>query len=291
MRQKLFIILVFLLSVFVVQAQDNQEDHFGDPILTGWDFGINFGYYLPSAYHAKFYDGSPENVNNINYIFGNKYYRDEIRNSLNSSDTFLISAMPQKMRYTGAFTIGLYFRRTFDKYFGFSAQFNYSKLNANDFFQIEVDPNYILTEPDLRIFPIWGIEERVNIDLNFSKYFHAHSEIIVPFMEAGININSTRVKENMIQINDLKYSLVNVYLNGTYVPGVQQTQYNIQQGGVGWGVSAGGGLRLIFSEAVSIDPGFSVYYQKINLEHYDQFRPGFVFYVRLSLTGFLANAE
>ena len=170
-------------------------------------------------------------------------------------------------------------------------QFNYSKLHANDFFQIEVDPYYILTEPDLRIFPIWGIEERVNIDLNFSKYFHAHNEILVPFLEAGININSTRVKENMIQINDLKYSLVNVYLNGTYVPGASQTQYHIQQGGVGWGVSAGGGLKLVFSEAVSIDPGFSVYYQKINLEHYEQFRPGITFYIRLSLTGFFNSYE
>jgi len=288
MRFKLFLILLILLSVGSLRAQD---DNFGDPILTGWDFGMNFGMYLPSAFHAKFYDGSPDNVNNINYIFGNKYYIDEIRNSLNSTDTFYISAMPQKMRYTAAFTIGLYFRRTFDKYFGFSVQFNYSKLHANDFFQINVDPNYILTEPDLRIFPIWGIEERVNIDLNFSKYFHAHSEIVVPFMEAGININSTRVKENMIQINDLKYSLVNVYLNGTYVPGASQTQYNIQQGGVGWGVSAGGGVKLVFNEAVSIDPGFSVYYQKINLEHYEQFRPGFVIYVRLSLTGFFAGYE
>lgn len=291
MSRKLFIILAFLLAVQFAQAQDEQNDNFGDPILTGWDFGMNFGYYIPSAFQAKFYDGSPENINNINYVFKNKFYRDQIRNSLNASDTFLISAMPQNMRYTGAFSIGLYFRRTFDKYFGFSVQFDYSKLHANDFFQLEVDPNIILTEPDLRLFPIWGIEERVNIDLNFSKYFHAHNEIMVPFLEAGININSTRVKENMIQINDLKYSLVDVYLNGTYVPGVQQTQYNIQQGGIGWGVSAGGGLRLIFSEAVSIDPGFSVYYQKINLENYDQFRPGFLFYVRLSLTGFFAANE
>jgi hypothetical protein len=289
LRIKSLLIIFFAFLLF--NTAKSQDEYTGDPILSGWDFGLNFGFYLPSAYHAKFYDGSEENVNKISYVFTNKYWRDEIRNSLNSSDTFYISGMPQNMHYTGAFTIGLYFRRTFDKYFGFSLQFNYSKLHANDLFQINVDPNIILTDPDLRLFPIWGIEERVNIDLNFSKYFHAHSQTMVPFLEAGININSTRVKENSIQINDLKYSLIDVYLNGSYVPGMQQSQYYIQQGGVGWGINAGGGLRLIFNEYVSIDPGVTIYYQKINLERYEQFRPGVVFYVRLSLSGFFAATE
>ena len=182
-----FRIIIISIIIFCFQGVYAQDDNFGDPILTGWDFGMNFGYYLPSAYHAGFYDGSADNVNNINYIFGNKYYRDEIRKSLNSTDTFLISAMPQKMRYTGAFTMGLYFRRTFDKYFGFSIQFNYSKLHANDFFQIEVDPNYILTEPDLRVFPIWGIEERVNIDLNFSKYLSISGLNSIPTLSKQFN--------------------------------------------------------------------------------------------------------
>ncbi len=287
---KIVFAILFLILGATAYAQEDAEG--GRGIASGWDFGLNFGFYIPPAYHAGFYDGSEENVNKMSYVFGNKYYRDEISRSLNSSDTFFITGMPQNMHYTGAFTIGLYFRRTFDKYFGFSMQFNYSKLHANDLFQIEVDPNTILTEPDLRTFPIWGVEERVNIDLNFSKYFHTKSKISLPFVEAGFNINSSTVKENMIQINDLKYSLVDVYLNGSgYVPNLSQTTYTVHQGGIGWGINAGGGLRLIFNEAVSVDPGVTFYYQKVALENYEKFKPGVVIYVRLSLSGFFAAAS
>lgn len=279
------IILLFFFNINIANGQSNK------PILEGWDFGMNFGYHLPSSYHAGFYDGSSTNVNNLDYIFGNKYYYDQIRNSLNASDTFFITGMPNKMRYTGAFLIGIYFRRTFDKNFGFSLQFNFSKLKAGDFFQIEVDPYYILTEPDYRLFQIWGTEDRVNIDLNFSKYFPGKSKTVIPFFEAGLNLNSTRVIENKIKINNLEYSIVDVYLNGTYVPGAQQTQYIVQQGGIGWGINGGGGIKLIFNENISIDPGFQILAQKINLEGYDRIRPSFVFYVRLSMAGFFANTE
>ncbi|MBN2746946.1 MAG: hypothetical protein JXR34_09480 [Bacteroidales bacterium] len=282
------IFLFFLITALNINTLQSQTKS----LLAGWDLGLNFGFYLPAGYHAGFYDGSPTNENKLNFVLGNKYYNDEIRNSLNASDTFYVTGMPEKMRYTGAFAIGIYFRRTFDNNFGFAVQFNYSKLKAGDFFQIEVDPNTILTEPDLRLFPIWGLEERVNIDLNFSRFFPRKGKIVIPFFEAGLNINSTRVLENKIEINSKQYSLVDVYLNGSnYVPGMQQTQYLVQQGGVGFGINAGGGIKLLFSDKVSVDPGVELMYQKVNLEGYDQFKLGFMAFVRLSLTGFFIANE
>ncbi|OIO99962.1 MAG: hypothetical protein AUJ98_09330 [Bacteroidetes bacterium CG2_30_33_31] len=284
-RIQIIFFLIFFVNL-IASAQDNSKSK-----ISGWDFGMNFGYYLPSSYQAKFYNGADNNINKLKFIIDNKYYRNDISNSLNSNDTFFITAMPNNMRYSGAFDLGFYFRRTFENNLGFSMSFNFAKLYANDFFQIEVDPNTILTEPDLRLFAIWGKEDRVNMNFDFSKYYKTKSEMIMPFFEAGININSTRVKENKIKINDLEYSIVDVYLNGTYVPGVQQTQYNVQQGGIGWGVNAGGGVKLIFSDAVSIDPGIIFYYQKINLENYNQLHLGFSFYIRLSMTGIIFHDE
>lgn len=285
---KLFkiIILLSLLGAYRPSFSHSETGKF-----TGWDLGMNFGFYVPAAYHARFYDGSATNVNHISYVFGNKYYYDQIRNSLNSSDTFFITGMPSNMRYTSTFSVGLYFRRTFENKLGIAMEFNFSKLKAEDFFQIQVDPNIILTEPDLRLFPIWGMEERVNINLLFSKYFPSKNSLYVPFFEAGLNINSTRVTENKIKINDLEYSIVDVYLSGSYVPGVQQTQYDIRQGGIDLGLAAGGGVKLVFNKNISIDPGIQLLYQKIKLEAYERFKPGLVFFVRLSLAGFFANNE
>ena len=283
------LVLLFVLLGFNSQAQ---TDEYLSKSFDQWDLGLNFGMYWPSKYHAQFYNGSDSNVNKVSYIVGNKIYYDQIKNILNVSDTFFVRELPSNMRYTGAFKIGIYLRRTFSNYLGFSLQFDYSKLTAADKFTIEVDPDFILTEPDIRICDIWGIEERVNIDLLMSKYFKTKNPILIPFFEGGLNISSTRVKENKIRIENLEYSLVDVYLNGTgYIPNAGQTEYVVQQGGMGLGFSAAVGIKLQFSPQVSVDPGFRIYYQKIKLEGYEEYRPSFSVFVRLSLADFFSDYE
>jgi len=300
MKQVFYIIIIvfFVLSSQSISAQSDEYDDYTDDseqptaAFGHWDLGLNFGLYWPSKFHAGFYDGSSQNVNNINYVLNNQYWHDEIKNALNAADDFYLRELPTNMRYTVAFQIGMYFRKTFDNYTGFSLQFDYSKLTASDFFTLEVDPQpSIGKEPDIRIYPIWGIEDRINIDLLFSKYFKTNSKMIVPFFEGGLNINSSLVKEHKIQIENLTYSLVNVYLNGGYIPGSGQNTYKVQQGGIGWGVSAAAGVKLVFNESVSIDPGFRVYYQKVKLEGYEQFKPSFALFIRLSLSDFFAGGE
>ncbi len=286
-----YILLVFIsaFSFFVISAQDVEPKR--DNSFGYWDLGINFGMYCPSNYHAGFYDGSESNVNKISYVFGNKYWYNDIYNELNASDTVFVRELPKNMGYTPAFQVGFYFRRTFDNYFGVSLQFDYSKLTAADKFSVEVDPGYIAQEPDIRLYDIWGIEERVNIDLLVSRYFKLKNPMFIPFFEGGINISSTRVKENKIRIETLEYSLVDVYLSGSYVPGAPQNQYVIQQGGIGLGLSAALGVKMKFNDQVSIDPGFRIYFQKIKLDNYNLLKPAFSIFIRLSLTDFFTSNE
>lgn len=280
-------VAIFLSLDLIAQKEEIQpQNGFGY-----WDLGLNFGLYLPSNYNAGFYDGSNINVNKTSYIFGNKYWYEDIKRELNSSDTIFVRELPTNMRYTPAFQVGLYFRRTFDNYFGISLQFDYSKLTAADKFTVEVDPGFIAQEPDIRIFDIWGIEQRVNIDLLVSRYFKLKNPMFIPFFEGGLNISSTRVKENKIRLETLEYSLVDVYLSGSFVPGTAQNQYVIQQGGMGLGLSAALGVKLKFNDQVSVDPGFRIYYQKIKLEGYELMKPAYTVFIRLSLTDFFTSYE
>jgi len=280
-------VAIFLSSNLMAQKDETlPENSFGY-----WDLGINFGMYWPSNYNAHFYDGSESNVNKMSWVFGNKYWYNDIYNVLNANDTVFVRELPTNMRYTPAFQVGLYFRRTFDNYFGFSLQFDYSKLTAADKFTVEVDPGFIAQEPDIRLFDIWGIEERVNIDLLVSRYFKLKNPMFLHFFEGGLNISSTRVKENKIRIETLEYSLVDNILTGSYVPNSGQNTYNIQQGGLGFGLSAAFGVKMRFNDQVSVDPGFRVYFQKIKLEGYDLMKPAFSVFVRLSLTDFFTSYE
>ncbi len=289
----LFLFLLLINSFILFAQSDDNEKDYDDPMAFGhWDLGLNFGMHWANKYHAGFYDGSPENVNTINFIFDNPYHRQDIMRALNVADTFYLAELPQNMRYNPAFQIGIYFRKTFDNYTGLSLQFDYTKLTAADAFTLEIDPQpNIGKEPDIRIYQIWGVEERINIDILYSKFFKLENPMFIPFFESGININSTIVKENKIKIENLQYSLINNYIQGGYVPGVQPNTYHVQQGGIGWGVSAAVGLKLVFNESVSIDPGFRVYYQKVNLEGYEEFKPSYSIFIRLSLSDFFAGGD
>ncbi len=284
------LVYIFLLIGLFAYSQKEDEETNGE-FVGRWDLGLNFGLYLPSNYQAKFYNGSDENVNKISYVFGNKYWYEDIKRQLNAADTVIVRELPEKMRYNTAFQVGIYLRRTFDNYFGFSLQFDYSKLTAADVYTLEVDPNYIGTEPDIRIYNIWGVEERINIDLLFSKYFKTKNPIIIPFFEGGLNITSTEVKEHKIKVDNLEYSLVNTYLNGSYVPGMPQNSYNIYQGGMGLGFSVAAGVKFQLSHQFSFDPGIRIYYQRIKLEGYDVMKPAFSIFFRLSLADFFSSYE
>jgi len=288
-------LLFTTIILFLTIASFSQEEDFTElddnQSFGRWDLGLNFGLYMPSNYHAKFYDGSASNVNNINYVFDNKYWYQDIYNELNAADTVLVLELPGNMRYRPAFQVGIYFRRTFDNLMGFSLQFDYSKLYASDKFTMQVDPDYIATEPDIRIYDIWGVEERINIDILFSRFFKLDNPMYMPFFEAGLNVTSTKVKEHKIKIEDLQYSLVDVYLNGSYVPGMTQNEYDIYQGGIGFGFTAAAGIKLRFNKQVSIDPGIRIYYQNINLENYDLMKPAFAFFIRLGLADFFGSDE
>ncbi len=289
---KMFLVFILVSARGLVAVSQTNEGQFEEmPSFGHWDLGINMGGYWASDRTAKYYNGSSQNENKISYVFGNEYWYNDIKNHLNATDTVFVRELPLDMSYQAAFQIGLFFRRTFDNYFGLTLQFDYSKLHANDVYTVEVDPYTILTEPDIRPYAIWGVENRINIDILLSRYFKTQKPQYMPFAEVGLNINSTTVLENKIAVGDLEYSLIDVYLTGGYVPNSGQNTYEVYQGGLGYGMSLAGGMRFRFNSQVSIDPGIRVYFQSVNLEGYQDLNPAFSFFIRLNLSDYFSATE
>lgn len=246
---------------------------------SGFSFGINMGAYFANKYHGNFYNGASSNVDSIGLIFSNYHYTQDIRRELN--DTFRLLEIPVDMRYQPAMQFGFYVKYSFSKQLGIFAQFNYTKLKAKDEFTMGIgpDPSY-LTFDQIETFPIWGTEERIYIDLGVSKTFET-SKTVQVFVEGGLNINNTRVKEHKIAIGSLEYSLINIYGTTPYVPGAQLQTYETRLGGLAVGAFATGGLRFVFNDKISLDPGFSFYWTKANLENYPAYKPQYTIFVRL----------
>ena len=186
-----------------------------------------------------------------------------------------------RLKYDPAMMIGFFVSIRNARNISFFAQFNYVKLQTKDVFTIEVDPATYLTFPDLRLYQIFGTEERTLIDLGIARYYD-WGENLEAYVEGGLNLSSTNVISSKIKIEDLEYSLVNVYLNQNYVPNAQTTEYNIKQGGIGYGLFFGSGIKLYFNESLSLDPGFNIYFKKINLNGYQKFTFHYNFFIRFT---------
>lgn len=251
--------------------------------LGRFTYGLNVGFYFPDNHPANFYNGSPANENKLDLILRNQYYMREIEDTLGYKlDSVHPYDLPTKMRYSVAYSMGFYLRYQLDKSLGIFASFNFVKLEAKDVFLLNLDlpPGWSL-DPTYRQFPIWGKEKRVNIDMGISKYWQVAPKTIF-FVEGGLNMNNVRVIENKIAIYNHVYSLVNVYGSQSYIPNSQLQQYQVIQGGIGFGMFATSGVRIMFSDYLSMDPGTTFYWKGVNLGQYDGFRPNFNLFVRFS---------
>ncbi len=244
---------------------------------------MNVGFYFPSNHTANFYNGSPNNENKIDLILKNKYYLEPLEQQIGYIvDTVNPYTLPTNMRYTPTSNIGFYFRYQLAKDLGVFAEINITKLTAGGvyFLNLHLPQNYSL-DPTYKEYPIWGVEKRTMINLGISRIFPLQ-EIMHLFIESGINISNTKVVENKIKVEEQSFSIVNNLGSNSYIPGSTQQTYQVIQGGIGFGVFLSSGVKFVFSENISVDPGFTFYWQQINLGNYDGFKPAFNPFVRFT---------
>jgi len=244
----------------------------------GWSFGLNVGVYYTSKGTANFYNGNPSNINNVNYVMSNYYWYQDIFHALGAHDSISVAGLPQNMHYKLAMQPGLYAQYSFNPQLALVIEFNYMRLKTNDAISFEVDPKTYATEPDLRLYPMRGSEERVYADIGLKKTF-PKTDKYSWFIMGGVNVNSTKVKKSAFYVEEIEYSMINTYGNSSYIPNSNMQTYEVYQGGIGFGMFAGGGASLTFGNVV-IEPGITAHLLMVKLEHYNEMNPGIGAYVR-----------
>ena len=199
---------------------------------------------------------------------------------------FHLGELPSNIKYSTAYTLGFMFKYNIKNDLGFFFQFNTVKLNISDKFSLIIDSLTFTSEDAYRLGNIYGTEKRTNFDIGVCKTFSI-GEFTNIFAEFGFNLNNTKVLTSKIKIENLEYSLINVYLNQSYVPNTSLMEYNIQQGGIGYGMFFSVGVQLIFNETITLDPGISVYFNSINLEGYQAFKLHYNIFIRFSSNNIL----
>lgn len=284
MKRSVFLLLIAMLLSLALKSQAQEDNKY-----CGWTFGLNFGLYYPSGYTANYYNGSDINENKVSWVMKNYYWYQEIYNALDASDTVFVAdgGLPMNMHYKIALNPGIFGEYRFNKLYSLTFEFNYMKLKANDAISIEVDPKQYTTNPDLRLYPIKGLEERVYFNLAMKRFFETRKENVMYFMLGGININNTKVLKNAIYIQGKEYSIINVYGKQNYVPNTSLQTFSVYEGGIGFGITGGVGASVTFKNGIILEPGITANWTRINLEGYKRFTPGIGIYMRFILNSLL----
>jgi|AMZC01.1.fsa_nt_AMZC01007552.1_25 hypothetical protein len=271
-----FILICLLLEISgKTQAQEEKETN---PEL-GWHFGLNTGMILPYGKPAGFYNGSSQNDNKISLVVDNQYYKTQIVQHIGYNYTSY--DLPGNMNYQPNFSVGFFARYQFSAYSSLFAQTAYSRFTASDIFLLNLDlPSGYSLEPTYLECDIMGQESRTYIDLGYRYDFPSESAYHT-FIEAGLSMNNVKVLKNMIRIKNLEYSIkyAGEHPTGPYS---QDPQYDIYQGGIGFGGFLNAGFDLRFNDNVSLEPMLGVNFSQTHLEGYTTPGPSWYFLVRFS---------
>ncbi len=259
-------------TVLYNMASLNQGVRMNGNQKSGWEISGNFGVYKANKHHAQFYNGASQNVNNLDYVFSNYYWRQEIIDQLiihAQRDSFQIYEIPADIKYDMSMYVGFSGRYHYSGALALNFSFNFAKLQTRDMFTLEVFPAYSGMIESFVYFGIYGIEARTNIDAGF-LYTFSPEKPFTPFIEMGININSTNVKRNFIRIFDKEYNLINIYGSNSYIPNTPLSEFDVRQGGIGFGLYSSLGVRYSINEQFAIETAAVSYLKTVNLEGYNE---------------------
>ncbi len=249
-----------------------QEDIYAEPVHyhdttwydKGFDLYIGSGAFFANKENALYYNGSSLNECNLDYIFDNHYWYEEIQKEVSDnyhhvSPTDEISYREENLdwhvRYKIKTMLQLGARYKFGRNWGLSLSYSFCRLTTSSQFLLNyssVSGNLI----DAPVMELHGKEDRSMIDLSASYVISQLHPVAKPFVEVGAQFNYARARILEAAIGDRTWTLLDPYNGEQYVPGAQMTTYDVIYGGPGYGISFAAGLKLVVSKSFSIDPTF-----------------------------------
>ena len=287
MKQFLIAILFLVptMAVFAQREQIGETVTFHDTTWydRGFDVYIGGGMFWGGKKTALYYNGSSHNECNLNYLFDNKYRREEILEqveelyphvSMNDEIGYREEDLNWAPQYNLSACVSVGVRYKIRDNWGVSLSYSFSRLTAINKLLLTYTSvsgnNY--RAPELTLS---GKEDRSMIDLSMSYLFSGAHRVVKPFLEVGAQFNYARVKKFDAVLLDknnnpqLTLTLLDPYGGASYVPGVDMQTYDVIYGGAGFGFSFATGLKLVVNKYVSLDPTFYGCMSRLNLPVYD----------------------
>ena len=269
-----FLFLFFgILVVSPAQRSEREPADFETPPpskweLKGFEFFIGAGMYFGSKTTATYYNGAPENNINLDLLFNNKYYREDVLMLMKEAYPYIDTIKLRKdynenTTYNVAMDISLFGKYRFNRNWYLELSYSFRRLTASSAFVFDfpgVPPSNI-EKPYSKNYSrneiLAAKEDRHYIDLSVGYIFQKHN-IVKPFLSLGAQFTYIRIKEFLAVIEKKPFDLMGMARNPGYIPGSDPMPNYTDWAGPGYGFSFSAGLKIVCSPAVSLDPIFQL---------------------------------
>lgn len=243
---------------------------------------------------ADFYSGRPGNANTIERVLHSELYGTQIWTNLRQQgliassigdESQLSVAEYGQMYYRLSYQIGLGLRYDYPSGFGWLLRFDLAQLTANGQFLLNRTANpMVLTGDQYLACAVAGREERINIDLALLRTVQLSPTLDLE-LDLGVNLNNTKVKDNLIEVGGQTYSILDVWGGQSPYNGVGEYDY-INQGGIGYGVLLGAYVGYQIPSVGAIRAGYTLYHTRTTLEGYTSWGWTHLVGVRIEMNNF-----
>lgn len=272
MKHTLTILTALLLAASATAADDGKPPS----RYTGLSVFADAGVIWADRNTADFYSGRPENANTINRVLHSQTYGIQIWQNLTNAG-LISSAVGDytqlqvieypKMYYRTSFMYGLGLRYDYASGFGWLLRFDLARLQALGAFNLSASNETGLLGYDQYVrCGILGREDRINIDFAITRTVSLTSNLDLE-LDLGGGFVNTKVRENLIEVAGVTYSILDIWDGHTPDVGVSGYEY-INQGGIGYSVFSSLMLGYSIEGVGSIRAGYTCSHAKVVLEGY-----------------------
>ena len=282
------------LTALLLAASATADDGKPPSRYTGLSVFANGGAVWADAVTADFYSGRPDNVNTINRVLHSDSYGMQIWQNLTNAglissavgsyEQLTVDEYPS-MYYRTSFQYGLGIRYDYASGFGWLLRFDLAKLQAIGAFNLSATNSTGLLGYDQYVrCGMLGLEDRINIELALTRAVKL-SDMLDFELDLGGVVSNTKVRDNLMEINGVTYSILDIWNGQTPNVGVGTYEY-INQGGIGWGVFMSGMLGYSIAGVGALRAGYTCYHSKVVLKGYTAWGWHHLLSVRFEMNNF-----
>ncbi len=253
MKKRLLSVLICFLSL-VSLGQDG----------SGVFFGVNIGAHVANKKTAMMYSGGSNfSLYGIEWAFEHPNYKPDFDNYFQYP--YEIVELPEGMTYRPSLEIGGILGYSVDQSLDFFVEANFGMLKIQDVFVVEIqDPNSNTVDYPLEQFPVFGEEQRLNINAGLRLTIFENNGLI-GYLPLFGNFNSVQVERNYFVVNNREYNIVH------NIQGIT----NERPGGSGFGGGSGLGVKYGLTDKIILDASYNAHFSKITMIKESSTRPEF----------------